>query len=180
MAATRNYEMLSDEQKRILSSFYNNGMISASKEMEDTITKAAEKAETTVEKVKKWIGNERKKRRKRNFEPAALEQDMSKYTKCPPIKRMASGYNMFTSNLLSSDALKGTSSNQEKMKLAASKWKDISEEERKKWNHEAQKLGKADPKTMSVEEKKKAIKRETKNLIKQVSKLKRLDYIFII
>ena len=52
MAATRTYEILSDEQKRVLYSFYENGMNSASKEMENMIQKAAEEAETTFEKVK--------------------------------------------------------------------------------------------------------------------------------
>ena len=52
MAATRTCEILSDEQKRVLNSFYENGMNSASKEMENMIQKAAEEAETTFEKVK--------------------------------------------------------------------------------------------------------------------------------
>ena len=48
MAATRTCEILSDEQKQVLNSFHENGITSASKEMENMIQKAAEEAETNL------------------------------------------------------------------------------------------------------------------------------------
>ena len=62
-------------------------------------------------------------------------------------------------------------SNKEKVKLISSKWKEISEEDREKWKNKAKERGKADKKTMTVEERKKAIKRETKILLNHVSLL---------
>ena len=51
-AHSRNYDVLGDDQKCILSSFYDNGMTSTAKDMGDTVMKAADKAGTSCEKVK--------------------------------------------------------------------------------------------------------------------------------
>ena len=67
------------------------------------------------------------------------------------------------------EALKGVATNKEEMKLISSKWKEISEEDREKWKNKAKQRAKADPNTMTVEERKKAIKRETKILLNHVS-----------
>ncbi len=50
--SSRSYQILSDHKKRVLSTFYENGMTSISKEMNETIQKAANEAGTTLDKVK--------------------------------------------------------------------------------------------------------------------------------
>ena len=46
--------------------------------------------------MQKWIGNERRKRRKRNFKP----QEDTNSSVTPPVKQMASGYSMSAAQLL--------------------------------------------------------------------------------
>ena len=55
MATTRRYEVLSGEQKRILSTFYESGMTSTATAVSETIQKAADEVGTTFEKVKVCI-----------------------------------------------------------------------------------------------------------------------------
>ena len=53
----------------------------------------------------KWIGNERRKRKLSSLVEGADEDNMLRtemVAKCPPAKRMTSGYNMFSSKNLSS------------------------------------------------------------------------------
>ena len=76
--------------------------------------------------------------------------------------------NCFSLLLLFLKAFKEIQSKEEKMRAIASKWKELSEEDRRKWQEEAKKVGKADPKTMSNKERLKIIRKETSNLMKQV------------
>lgn len=50
--AARNYDVLTDEQKQVLMSFYDDGMNSAAKEKRELIMKASDQAGTSYEKVK--------------------------------------------------------------------------------------------------------------------------------
>ena len=53
MASTStSYDVLSDEQKRILTEFYNKGMTTTAKNMREVILKAAEQTATNNDKVK--------------------------------------------------------------------------------------------------------------------------------
>ena len=51
--------------------------------------------------------------------------------------------------------------------MVASMWRELSNEDHKKWP-EARKVGKADVQTLTNEERKKIIKKEKNNLVKQV------------
>ena len=55
------------------------------------------------------------------------------------------------------------------MQIVGSKWKKLSEKDHKKWQGEARKIGKADPKLLSDGDKVKAINKEKKKIMKQVS-----------
>ena len=46
------YELINDEQKKILREFYDNGMTTAASSMEGIIKEAASKASMTVDRVK--------------------------------------------------------------------------------------------------------------------------------
>ena len=46
------YSVLTDGQKRVLSTFYDKGMTSTGVDMRETIMKAADETETSYEKVK--------------------------------------------------------------------------------------------------------------------------------
>jgi hypothetical protein len=50
--AARNYDVLTDEQKRVLKSFYDDGMNSTAKDKRELIVKASDQAGTSYEKVK--------------------------------------------------------------------------------------------------------------------------------
>ena len=53
--------------------------------------------------------------------------------------------------------------------MVASKWRELSDEDHKKLQEEARKVGKADVQTLTNEERKKIIKKEKNNLVKQVN-----------
>ncbi len=57
--------------------------------------------------LKKWIGNER---RKRTLAERMQDENLSESVdvKGPPMKRMSSGYNIFTSKMLSSGTVQDT------------------------------------------------------------------------
>ena len=50
--AARRYDVLTDEQKRVLKSFYDDGMNSTAKNKRELIAKASDVAGTSYEKVK--------------------------------------------------------------------------------------------------------------------------------
>ena len=49
---SRNYEVLTNDQRGILTHFYDNGMNTTEKNMREVMLKAAEQAGTSYEKVK--------------------------------------------------------------------------------------------------------------------------------
>lgn len=53
-ARSRNYDVLNEEQKRVLCSFYDAGMKTTGKEMHPKIIQAAEQADLSFERVKVW------------------------------------------------------------------------------------------------------------------------------
>ena len=76
-----------------------------------------------------------------------------------------------------SEVFKEIPSNEQKLTMIASKWRELSEDDRKKWQDEARTVGKADPKTMSNDERIKIIKKEKKHLLQEVSIIKLASYI---
>ena len=50
---SRNYEVLTNDQRGILTHFYDNGMNTTEKNMREVMLKAAEQAGTSYEKQKK-------------------------------------------------------------------------------------------------------------------------------
>ena len=55
--------------------------------------------------LKKWIGNERRKRTLAEQTQESCSDSESVGVKGPPIKRVSSGYNIFTSKMLSSGTI---------------------------------------------------------------------------
>ncbi|XP_046841088.1 uncharacterized protein LOC124435185 [Xenia sp. Carnegie-2017] len=101
------YDILNDEQKKILKDYYDRGMISTAASMRDVIQEAANQANITFERVKKWIGNEKQSRKRK----ASSHQD-EELRLCPS-KRRTTAYNLFCSHMLNSEECKQLSSNSE-------------------------------------------------------------------
>lgn len=56
--------------------------------------------------------------------------------------------------------------------MTAPKWRELSEDDLKKWQDKGKAVGKVDTKTMSSDERIKIIKKEKKSLLQQVSTIK--------
>ncbi|XP_028403475.1 uncharacterized protein LOC114526156 isoform X2 [Dendronephthya gigantea] len=101
-------------------------------------------------------------------------QSESHVVKGPPLKRSTSGFNIFTSKLLSSDECKKIESKSEKMTFVATKWQSLSDSERSVWKNEAKNIKRVVPSLLTLEEKKKQIAKSKKNLIKELTYLESL------
>ncbi|XP_028400764.1 uncharacterized protein LOC114523901 [Dendronephthya gigantea] len=173
----RSYNNLTDDQKIILRAFYDNGMNTTAKHMQEIILRAAEQAGATYDQVKKWIGNEKRKRKlgeSRTEENKHEDSDDNVLRIGPPLKRVASGYNIFSSSMLSSDLCKAIDSKSEKMRFVSSQWQALSAEEKNDWKSKAKQVDRIRPLELGEDERRKHIAKTKKNLMKEISYLENL------
>ncbi|XP_028416357.1 uncharacterized protein LOC114540361 [Dendronephthya gigantea] len=170
----RTYEVISEAQRKILCDFFDKGMNSTASNMQRTIVEASDKANVTVERVKKWIGNERQKRKASSAIGTDLPGETSGLAtrKCP-VKRGTTAYNLFCSSMLTSDECKQLT-NSEKLKLTVSTWNSLTSEERSKWIEKAKELQKVVVSELSEKECNQRIKKARKQLISQLAYMETL------
>ncbi|XP_028417244.1 highly divergent homeobox-like isoform X2 [Dendronephthya gigantea] len=99
------YDVLSDEQKSLLRKFYEDGMKTTSKQMQERIARAADVVGVSYQTVKKWIGNERMRRKRKEIGETSNSVQTEALPAKYPAKRVTSGYNMFSSKILGSGQL---------------------------------------------------------------------------
>ncbi|XP_028397528.1 general transcription factor II-I repeat domain-containing protein 1-like [Dendronephthya gigantea] len=165
------YAVLTDEKKRILCEYYDKGMTTTSPCMHAFIDQAAQEANLSVDKVKKWIGNERRKRRASSTFVNDLEERQSNK---PPSKRAITGYNLFCSQMMNSDECQMLSSKSAKMKFAVDKWKSLSLEKCEEWKENARELANNCTTELTPKQKKAQVLKAKKQLIAQLSYLESL------
>ncbi|KAJ7382082.1 hypothetical protein OS493_037236 [Desmophyllum pertusum] len=100
-ARAQSYSMLTDIEKNILKRHYDGGMVGTGRKYQAMITRAVEETDLARERVEKWIGNERNKRR----QSGATEQQ-SKKVKLPPMQRGPNPYNLFCAEIFRTGKLK--------------------------------------------------------------------------
>ncbi|XP_046855308.1 uncharacterized protein LOC124448340 [Xenia sp. Carnegie-2017] len=159
------YDILNDEQKKILKDYYDRGMISTAASMRDVIQEAANQANITFERVKKWIGNEKQSRKRK----ASSHQD-EELRLCPS-KRRTTAYNLFCSHMLNSEECKQLSSNSERLKLAVDHWNLLGAEERVIWAERAKAVQSNDIHDLTVKQRTNQVKKGKKQLLSQVQLL---------
>ncbi|XP_028416465.1 uncharacterized protein LOC114540547 [Dendronephthya gigantea] len=163
------YELINEEQKKILREFYERGMTTASRSMEKVIIEAASKAGITVDRVKKWIGNEKQSRKRKSASEETVLPQMS----CPS-KRKITAYNLFCSEVLNSEECKCLSTNAERLKLAVDKWNMLGTDQRGMWDERVKALQSNNVSGLSEKQLKNQIKKTKKQLSSQLAYLESL------
>ncbi|XP_046841833.1 uncharacterized protein LOC124435944 [Xenia sp. Carnegie-2017] len=137
-------------------------MISTAASMRDVIQEAANQANITFERVKKWIGNEKQSRKRK----ASSHQD-EELRLCPS-KRRTTAYNLFCSHVLNSEECKQLSSNSERLKLAVDHWNLLGTEERVIWAERAKAVQSNDIHDLTVKQRTNQVKKGKKQLLSQI------------
>ncbi|XP_066015411.1 uncharacterized protein [Pocillopora verrucosa] len=151
----------SEEQKEVLTTFFNEGMTSTKKAMCDKIRACATRVGISEDQVKHWINNHNAK-----CSSGSRVLDGHKRTE-KKLVRKQSGFNAFTREFLHKEQTGGSA---EVFRTIREKWRNLSDSDRDAYKKVATDLGSA----VSLPSADKQAKKIIGNIMKQVAELETL------
>eukprot|EP00794_Sanderia_malayensis_P021321 gene21321-23395_t len=146
------YHIIDDKTRATLVAFYERGMTITL--MSEKIEAAAAETALSIDKIKRWIGNQNAKVKKRKLAESSASEAMPKPSKRNG-ERKLSGQNVFYSRLAREGKLKGFKSNSERNSFVSNEWKVLKTSERESCHNEAKRLNEIDLSTNDMTDKEK-------------------------